>query len=101
VTEVTGVRLRLPNASGVSLDVGNATVEPSPDSVAESYPPIWQWDSPQSSVTVTVVIQVAPDAPTGRVAYGVELFGTDSATATATGHITVQQADTSDGTQSS
>jgi len=46
-------------------------VTPSPDAVMESFPPVWSWNDPQSSVEATMVLRASADAPDVTVSYDV------------------------------
>lgn len=45
---------------------------PSPDAGADSRPPIWFWDSPQSAVDASMVVSVPGNADAGEYTYAVE-----------------------------
>jgi len=72
IERATGVSLGVPSVDGehVLVDVAGATIIPSPDGQADSYPPIWFWDA-CTGVTVRVPVEVAPDAEPGEYAYSV------------------------------
>jgi hypothetical protein len=54
-----------------AVAVESFDVTPPPDAVAESFPPVWSWDDPQSSVQATMALRASEDAPAVRVSYSV------------------------------
>lgn len=83
---VTSVQLGLPedrSARGnLTLDFENATVEPKPDSVAESYPPVWNWEAAQSRVRVEIPVHAAANATPGTYVFTVTVRNASGGTAT-------------------
>lgn len=53
------------------IEIVEVDVSPSPDSQLDSFPPIWLWNEPQSSVEATARVSVPADADVGEYAYGV------------------------------
>lgn len=50
------------NDSYPNVEVGNASLDPEPTSVLESYPPIWLWEPPAGQVNLSVPVRASPDA---------------------------------------
>jgi hypothetical protein len=89
-TNVVRMRFGFPRrASGVDFAIRDATVEPSPDFVAESYPPVWNWNSPRASVTVDVPVSVAANATAGTYHYPVTVWNDSVQGDAVTGNVTV------------
>ena len=51
------------------LEVVSVDVSPSPDVQEDSFPPIWYWDTPQSSVEAVMEIHVSEGTPVGEYSY--------------------------------
>ncbi|MFC6954148.1 hypothetical protein [Halorubellus litoreus] len=63
--------------AGVELRLNDARLDPEPTAgVMDSYPQIWTWKR-RRDVTVTVPVDVAPDASPGQCEYGVAAAGGD------------------------
>ena len=78
---VRGLRFEdLPDEAHAIFDLDAVDISPRPSSVAESYPPIWYWRVPRSSVEVHVPIWIPPDSPPGEYRYAVTVTASDEIT---------------------
>jgi len=55
----------------------DTSVSPSPDAQADSFPPIWSWDDPQSTVTGELAVSVSPEVTAEEYSYGVTVSNGD------------------------
>jgi hypothetical protein len=64
-------RFRFGGVSPRGIELVDTSVSPSPDGQADSFPPVWTWDAPESRVEGELRIAVSRDADTDEYAYEV------------------------------
>jgi uncharacterized protein YggE len=76
---VNRLQITAPSTDAIELvGFNDATLEPSPDSVLESLPPIWVWDSTVQSVTVTLPIAAPENLEPGTYRFTIRATGPSS-----------------------
>lgn len=86
---VDRLQFRIPGPQPYQAQATEFEVSPSPDAGADSFPPIWFWDSPQPAVDASMVVSVPGNADAGKYTYAVEARK-DSTQVTATFTATIQ-----------
>jgi hypothetical protein len=69
--EVDQLSFGVPFLDAEDLSVEGFDVEPTPDATAESFPPVWLWESAQARVTASMTVRAAADATPRTVSYRV------------------------------
>lgn len=64
-------RFRFGGVTPRGIGFVDAEVSPSPDQQADSFPPIWMWDAPESRVVGELSISVPSGVDTGEYSYEV------------------------------
>lgn len=78
-TSVKRLQIAAPSTEAIELlGFNRATIEPAPDRVLESLPPIWEWDSTVPEVSVTLPVSVPDDAEPGTYRFTVKATGGSS-----------------------
>lgn len=65
---------RLP---GDQIEVTGVDVSPTADTTYQSFPPVWVWEEPQSSIDAELHVSVDADADIGENTYGVSAANGD------------------------
>lgn len=78
-SSVTRLQIAAPSTEAIELlGFNEATIEPPPDIVLESLPPIWEWNSPANEVSVTLPVTAPEDI--GPATYRFSVRATGSST---------------------
>lgn len=76
---VTRLQIAAPSTEAIELlGFNQATIEPAPDRVLESLPPIWEWDSTVREVSVTLPVSTPDDIAPGKYRFTVKATGGSS-----------------------
>lgn len=78
-TSVSRLQIAAPSTEAIELiGFNQATIEPDPDTVLKSLPPIWVWDSPADEVSVTLPVTAPDDTEPGTYRFTVIATGSST-----------------------
>jgi hypothetical protein len=76
---VSRLQIAAPSTNAIDLlGFNEATIEPTPDIVLESLPPIWEWDSPAQELSVTLPVVVPDEFDPGTYRFTVRATGSST-----------------------
>lgn len=78
-TSVNRLQIAAPSTEAIELlGFNRVTIDPAPDRVLESLPPIWEWDSTVREVSLTLPVSAPDDIAPGTYRFTVKATGGSS-----------------------
>lgn len=78
-SSVSRLQIAAPSTEAIDLlGFNQATIEPAPDFVLQSLPPIWEWNTPADEVTVTLPVTATDNIEPGTYRFTVRATGSST-----------------------